>query len=92
MTSSSEPTDTIVELLGRRKPESSICPSDVARHIAGDGGPKGAEPWRDLMDPVRDAAAGLAQEGTVVITQGDETVDITTAKGPIRIRRGPNWE
>lgn len=75
----------IIELLGSRKPESSICPSDVARAL----GPK--DGWRDLMDPVRAAAAELVSDGTVIITQGSETVDLGTVKGPIRIRRGPNW-
>lgn len=43
------------------------------------------------MEPVRQAAGELVQRGIVIITQGDETVDLATAKGPIRIRRGPQW-
>ncbi|MBF4547757.1 DUF3253 domain-containing protein [Corynebacterium afermentans subsp. lipophilum] len=39
----------------------------------------------------RDAAQDLAHSGTVIITQGSDTVDLETVKGPIRIRRGPNW-
>lgn len=74
----------IVDKLSAPKPESSICPSDVARDH-GDG-------WRELMDDVRAAAAELAADGTVIITQGDNEVDIATAQGPIRIRRGPNWQ
>jgi len=75
----------IIELLSSRKPESSICPSDVARAL---GTPDG---WRDLMDPVRAAAGELVSEGTVIVTQGSQTVDLETVKGPIRIRRGPSW-
>lgn len=76
----------IVDKLAARKPESSICPSDVAREMGA------ADTWRDLMDPVRRAAADLVAAGIVFITQGDETVDLDTARGPIRIRRGPKWD
>jgi hypothetical protein len=75
----------IVTLLRQRSPESSICPSDVARALADD------EPaWRALMQPVRDEAAALARAGTVVITQGDRTLDPEDIdRGAIRIHRGP---
>lgn len=76
--------EEIVAKLAARKPESSICPSDVARDHGDD--------WRDLMDDVRAAAAELAAAGTVIITQGDREVDMAAAKGPIRIRRGPKWQ
>jgi hypothetical protein len=70
----------ILDLLAARAPTSSICPSDVARDVAPDD-------WRPLMQPVRDAAARLAAAGRVLITQGDEVVDVRTARGPVRIRR-----
>lgn len=75
----------IVALLRRRAPESSICPSDVARTLADD------EPtWRALMQPVRDEAAALARTGMVVITQGDRTLDPEDIdRGAVRLRRGP---
>ena len=74
----------IVEKLAARDASSSICPSEVARELGGDD-------WRDLMQPVRDAAHELVRAGTVIITQGSETVDLETVKGPIRIRRGPEF-
>lgn len=74
----------IVDKLAARAETSSICPSEAARDLGGDT-------WRDLMEPVRQAAGELVQRGIVIITQGDETVDLATAKGPIRIRRGPQW-
>ncbi|QPK83657.1 DUF3253 domain-containing protein [Corynebacterium qintianiae] len=74
----------VVDKLAARAPETSICPSDVAREL-------GDENWRELMPAVRAAAAHLAEDGTVVATQGDDVVDAETAKGPIRIRRGPSW-
>jgi len=70
----------ILELLDHRAPTSTICPSDVARAVGGDT-------WRRLMEPVRQAARRLVQQGEVVITQHGEAVDPTTARGPIRIRR-----
>lgn len=72
---------TILDLLERRAPGATICPSDAARAV---GSPSG---WRDLMDPARAAAARLVEEGQVVVTQGGRVVDLATAKGPVRIRR-----
>ena len=70
----------ILDLLDERAP-STICPSDVARAV----GP--ADGWRDLMQPVRDAAGSLAGRGEVEVTQKGVVVDVATAKGPVRIRR-----
>ena len=72
---------TILALLDQRAPTSTICPSDAARAVGTKDG------WRDLMEPARQAASRLVAEGKVEITQGGEVVDLTTAKGPIRIRR-----
>ena len=73
---------TIRTLLRARSPGSSICPSDVARAIGGSS-------WRSLVPDVRAVAAELATAGVIVVTQGDRTLDATTARGPIRLRRGP---
>lgn len=75
----------IVEKLEARAETSSICPSEVARDVGDE------DTWRDLMDPVRAAAKALVERGVVRITQGDNEVDLDTVKGPIRIRRGPQW-
>ena len=72
---------TILSLLDKRAPTSTICPSDAARAVGTQDG------WRDLMEPARQAAARLVEDGQVEITQGGKVVDLTTAKGPIRIRR-----
>lgn len=69
----------ILDLLATRDPASSICPSDVARDAAPDD-------WRPLMQPIRDAAARLVAAGRVEVTQGGRVVDVTTARGPVRIR------
>lgn len=78
----------LLDLLARRAPEASICPSEVARHLAGDDGP-----WRDWMAPVRELAAGLADAGVIEITQGASVLAGNGPfRGPIRLRRGPRFE
>ena len=71
---------TILSLLAARRDGASICPSDVARAV-------GDEEWRSLMPDVREAAAGLADAGRLVVTQGPDVVDIRSARGPVRLRR-----
>jgi len=70
---------TILDLLAQRADTSSICPSDAARSIGGEG-------WRDLMDDTRRVARRLVAEGRVQITQGGKVVNPLEARGPIRIR------
>ncbi|MFG3345687.1 DUF3253 domain-containing protein [Streptomyces sp. NPDC048018] len=74
---------TILELLERRAPDASICPSDAAR-AAYEGDDDG---WRALMDPARLAARHLVEQGEVEITQGGRPIPPGKARGPIRIRR-----
>lgn len=69
----------ILELLEQRDPGKTICPSDAARVLAG-------ERFRPLMAPVRDAAAQLADEGRIEVTQRGAVVDPRGARGPIRLR------
>jgi hypothetical protein len=70
----------ILELLERRGPGKTICPSDAARAVA-------AEDFRPLMDTARAAAAELVADGEIEVTQGGQVVDIAQARGPIRLRR-----
>ena len=71
----------ISALLDARAVGATICPSEAARQVGGDD-------WRDLMEPARRAARRLVDAGEVEITQAGQVVDASTAKGPIRIRRG----
>lgn len=71
--------DGIRTRLADRKPGTTICPSEVARELGGDG-------WRDLMEPTRQAARRLVAAGEIEITQHGSVVDPSTAKGPIRLR------
>ncbi|OZI18726.1 hypothetical protein CAL26_13565 [Bordetella genomosp. 9] len=77
----------IADLLKRRAEASSICPSDAARALGGDG-----DAWRDLMPAIRNTAARMARQGYIVITQGETTLDPDDIDhGPIRLRRGPSF-
>jgi hypothetical protein len=70
----------ILELLERRAPGKTICPSDAARMVAGSA-------FRPLMPAARAAAADLVVAGEVEVTQRGKVVDIEHARGPIRLRR-----
>ncbi|MFD9027282.1 DUF3253 domain-containing protein [Streptomyces parvulus] len=73
----------VLELLERRSPDATICPSDAARAVY-EGDDDG---WRDLMEPARRAAGRLAEAGEVTVTQRGRPVDPATARGPVRIGR-----
>jgi TetR/AcrR family transcriptional regulator len=79
-----------VELLRSRPPESSICPSDVARSLSSD-----EATWRGLMPQVRRVASDLAGQALVRITQG--SVELSAGhlehplRGAIRLRRGSRF-
>ena len=75
---------TMRALLRNRQATSTICPSDVARVVAGEG-------FRTRMDDARRVAAALRDAGVVRTTQMGDAVDPLTARGPIRIARGPKW-
>lgn len=76
--------DTILQLLQNRAATASICPSEAARLV-------NPADWQPLMEPTRQAARRLAAQDRVEITQAQQVVDPSTAKGPIRIRRAKNF-
>ena len=65
-------------------PTRTICPSDVARAVGGSS-------WRSRMDAARAVAAELHDAGVVRVRQRGEDVDPRTARGPVRIARGPRF-
>jgi hypothetical protein len=71
---------TILALLEQRAEGRTICPSEAARSLA-------PEDWRPLMDPVREVAYAMADDGRLEVTQKGEVVDGRAARGPIRLRR-----
>lgn len=68
----------ICDLLARRGPGKSICPSDAARALS--------DAWRPLMPLVRAEAAAMVAQGHLIITQKGRAVAPETARGPIRLR------
>jgi hypothetical protein len=68
----------ILELLGERAADATICPSEAARRIGG-------EQWRAAMEEVHAAAASLQAEGQVRLSQRGEAV--TDPVGAYRIGR-----
>ena len=72
--------DLIRSLLAQRGPGKTICPSEVARALAGAGD------FRPLMAHVRDVAASMADRGELEVTQRGMVVDVRAARGPVRLR------
>lgn len=69
----------ILVLLSAREPGRTICPSDAARMLA-------PAAWRPLMQPVRETAFAMVDEGRLEVTQSGKVVDPRTARGAIRLR------
>ncbi|KRC18129.1 DUF3253 domain-containing protein [Acidovorax sp. Root219] len=74
----------ILALLAERAPGKTICPSEVARALAGDAQAQ----WRPMMPAVRNAADRLAGEGRLqVLQRGHAVASAVQAVGPIRLAR-----
>ncbi|WP_430449645.1 DUF3253 domain-containing protein [Rhodophyticola sp.] len=78
--------ETMMRLAAKRGPEKTICPSEVAREIAGSD----PEAWRRLMGPIRDRAVAAAKTGRIAIKQGGQPVDPDDFSGIYRIAIQPN--
>jgi len=78
----------VFELLEHRQTDETICPSEAARML----GDELKVEWRDLMRPVRDVAAELADQGRIDIVQSGKPVSIHDARGPVRLRLGRKHE
>lgn len=61
----------------------SICPTQVARHLADAGG--AADAWRRRLPEVRAAAVELARGGRIAITRKGKPVDPDDFKGVYRL-------
>jgi hypothetical protein len=70
--------DAILDLLKTREHPSTICPSDV---LVGED-----KKNPELMEHVRRSARLLALENLIEICQKGKPVDISSFKGPIRLR------
>ena len=75
---------SILELLAARAAGRTICPSETARVLGGN------DAFRPLMDPVREEAFSMVDEGLLEVTQKGVVVDGRVARGPIRLRLPDN--
>lgn len=75
----------ILRLCAERGPGKSICPSEVARAIAGPD----EKQWRLLMHPVREVAFGLAREGRIQVLRKGRPIAPEQARGVIRFASVP---
>jgi hypothetical protein len=66
-------------LLRSRQPGSTICPSDVARVVGGEG-------WRSLLQAVRERAVWMAEQGTLEILRRGRRVRAKPTEGVLRYR------
>ncbi len=64
----------------RHRAGKTICPSDVARVVGGEG-------WRAAMPAVREVAQELVDAGELVVTQRGRPVSLLSVRGPVRLRR-----
>ncbi len=70
----------LLTVVRQRGPQSSACPSEVARSLS-------PNQWRTLMPRLREVAARLAQAGLLDISQRGQSVSPQGPwKGPIRVR------
>ncbi|QXQ08229.1 DUF3253 domain-containing protein [Sphingosinicellaceae bacterium] len=72
-----DPRAATLSLLARRRPDATICPSEVARAIALD--------WHDAMPVVHAAIDGLVRDGLVRLSWKGRP--LSTRSGPYRIGR-----
>lgn len=72
----------------------TICPSQIPRALHKET-PSTYRDWRGLMEPTREIVWEQVRSGRVQVTQAGEVreyEDRGSIKGPIRLRRGPEWE
>lgn len=72
------------ELVAERGPGKTICPSEVARAVAGPD----EKLWSRLMQPVRREAVRAAKAGDVTIMRKGKPVDPDDFRGVYRIGPG----
>lgn len=72
---------TILRLCGERGAGKSICPSEVARAIAGPD----ETVWRLLMHPVREVAFRLARDGRIQVLRKGRPIAPEQARGVVRL-------
>lgn len=74
----------MLDLAAQRGPDRTLCPSEVARALAGEDGD-----WRAVMPDVHRVAVAAAVAGTIELTQGGTVLPPRRPRGPYRLRLGP---
>lgn len=74
----------VMDLLGRREPGATICPSEVARKLA--SGACGKPEWRDAMPVVHAAVDSLVDQGHIQLSWKGRA--LAARSGPYRIAPG----
>jgi len=74
----------MLALVEARGPGRTVCPSEVARALAGDH----PDRWGPMMQPVRQAAVRLMKRGRIVILRKGRPVDPDSFKGVYRLSAG----
>ncbi|RFC65119.1 DUF3253 domain-containing protein [Fulvimarina endophytica] len=78
---SDEIARTILTLCAERGPDKTVCPSEVARAIAGSDEKR----WRRLMPTIRHQSIRLADKARIVIRRKGRVVDPHAFKGIYRL-------
>lgn len=73
--------ETMLRLVAERGPGRTICPSEVARALAGPH----PENWSPLMPPVRRVAVRLAKAGRLAILRKGRRADPDDFRGIYRL-------
>ncbi|WP_062202451.1 DUF3253 domain-containing protein [Aureimonas sp. AU12] len=85
MTKPAEIRRTILAMVEERGADKTVCPSEVARAIAG----QDETQWRLLMSPIRVEAVRLADDGLVSVKRKGRVVDPHDFKGIYRLAPPP---
>ncbi|MBS1815269.1 MAG: DUF3253 domain-containing protein [Acidobacteria bacterium] len=73
----------IMRLLRQRGEGKTICPSEAARALAENNDPAA---WQPKMRVVHAAAQRLAERGLLDVMQHGQIIDLSSARGPVRLR------
>lgn len=76
-----DPREVMMALLAARAEDATVCPSEVARVVAGSAGE-----WREAMPEVHAAVDQMVSEGRVRLSWKGRP--LSTRSGPYRIARG----
>ena len=80
-----DPREATLALLAARADDATVCPSEVARVVAGEGGA-----WRKAMPKVHAAVDALVNEGAVRLSWKGRPLALRA--GPYRIARARSGE